>query len=95
MSIVITVACIPHGYNDIFFIDFAIIGAYNQYKARREINFSATQRTAKSKHDGGEVTTHVDVGCLCDVKGLEIRPFASADYIYLHEDNLQKKVQIV
>lgn len=61
----------------------SLLGGYNWYGVDRKIKFMS--RTAKSDHTGVEYDAHGEAGLLFSIKKLDIRPFDSLDYIYLHE----------
>lgn len=75
-------------FGDHFFIDAVLIGAYNQFKGSRNINFSQIDRTAHQSHNGGSLDAHLDAGLIMTgLKKIEIRPFGSFDYVYGNEDD--------
>jgi fibronectin-binding autotransporter adhesin len=79
------------------FVDLAIIGGFDLFHAFRKIQFAAESvgainRRARTAHDGWNIEGHIDGGFIIDQwKVLEIRPFLSFDYQFLHEDGFKEK----
>lgn len=76
---------------EIFYVNAALLGAFNQYSASRRIKFSDIQRHAKSHHSGGELASRVEGGMFIPYRGLDVRPFDSLEYIYLHEGSFSER----
>jgi outer membrane autotransporter protein len=78
------------------FLDLAFIGGYDQFDESRKIKFSSIDvggidRRAHTDHHGWNVDGHAGAGVIIDQwKALEIRPFISFDYLFLHEDGFKE-----
>jgi uncharacterized protein with beta-barrel porin domain len=68
-----------------FYINGSLTGAYNSYFGKRHIDFSTLDRHARSNHGGGEGAAYLGLGGLFQINEYNLSPYASADYIYLHE----------
>ncbi len=83
-----------HGHH--LFLDLAFIGGYDQFDESRKIKFSSIyvggiDRRAHTDHHGWNVDGHAGAGVIIDQwKALEIRPFISFDYLFLHEDGFKE-----
>ncbi len=78
-------------FNDYFYVNTAVLGAYNSYEASRKLVSPIFDRTARNTHDGFEVDADLGAGFLFNLGGIEIRPFDQVDYIYLHENSFTEK----
>jgi len=76
---------------DIFYGNVAVIRAWNQYDARRNIVFPGLNQTARNKHSGNQVLSHLDTGLNFNVWDLTIRPFDSFDYITQQEQSFKER----
>ena len=65
-----------------FYSDAIITGGYNGYIAKRSIEFSTVNRTARSNPNGGQLTTYLDAGYDWNAKGFTFGPLASLQYTY-------------
>ncbi len=74
-------------FNDIFYLDAAVIAAYNHYEASRKLVSSAFNRVANNTHHGFELDGTAEIGFLITRCPIELRPFDRFDYIYLWEDD--------
>jgi outer membrane autotransporter protein len=74
-------------YKDGFYIDGALVGGINRYKARRHIGIGSTiDRNATNHHKGYELISHLGAGYEIDFKQVIVEPFAGVDYSYIHQD---------
>lgn len=84
-------------YYKCFFINASLLGAFNDFKAKRNVYFSTLdsssiiERSAKSNHSGAEFLAHLNTGFIYKLSLFEIRPFISGDYLYLKEDAFKEK----
>ncbi len=78
-------------FTDHFFIDTAILGAYNSYEASRKLVSPIFNRRAKNTHDGFEVDADLSAGFMFNLRKLEIQPFDAVDYIYLKENSFTER----
>ena len=63
-----------------FYADGVIGGGYHDYNARRSITFSTIDRTARSRPDGGQFTTSLNLGYDWKVKNFHIGPVGGLQY---------------
>jgi len=70
-----------------FFVNAALMGAYNHYGEKRQIVVSNVQinRHASADFGGGEVGGYISGGELFKVAGLEFSPFVTLEYYYLYQ----------
>jgi len=75
-----------------FFVNAALMGAYNHYAEKRHIVLStpvlsgiSINRHASADFGGGEVGGYLNTGALFKAVGLEFSPFAALEYYYLHQ----------
>src|ERR1700733_5868109 len=79
-------------FNNYFFMNAALIGAFDQFAASRKIQFPTIDRKASTHHNGATFTAHLDLGMIITVPmDFEIRPFGSFDYNYLYEQAFTEK----
>ncbi|WP_237764043.1 autotransporter domain-containing protein [Terrimicrobium sacchariphilum] len=65
-----------------FYSDAIVSGGYNGYIAKRAIQFSTIDRTARANPDGGQFSTYLDAGHDWQVGGFTFGPLVSAQYTY-------------
>ena len=65
-----------------FYTDGIVMGGYNGYIAKRAIEFSTIDRTARSNPNGGELTSYLDLGYDWHAAGFTFGPLASVQYTY-------------
>jgi len=65
-----------------FYSDAILSGGYNGYIAKRAIQFSTVDRTARANPDGGQFSTYLDAGYDWRVGGFTFGPLVSAQYTY-------------
>jgi len=65
-----------------FYSDAIVSGGYNGYIAKRAIQFSTVDRTARANPDGGQFSTYLDAGYDWQVGGFTFGPLMSAQYTY-------------
>ena len=71
--------------NDRGFLEGVVTGDYNHYNTKRHIEFSEIDRKAKGHHHGAEVSVSLKGALVYQILKTNVSPFASADFIYLHE----------
>lgn len=64
-----------------------IIGAYNAYSTKRNIEFSDFKRSASGNHGGGEGAIDIKGGGIFQLHQTRLSPFLELNYIYLHESS--------
>jgi outer membrane autotransporter protein len=74
------------GYHRFFFLNAAVMGARNDSSGRRHIEFPGVNRKARHSNWGSTLAAHCDAGLFGDFGQLELRPYGSVDYIYVHND---------
>ncbi|PTX94009.1 hypothetical protein DB345_20820 [Spartobacteria bacterium LR76] len=65
-----------------FYSDAVVSGGYNGYIAKRAIQFSTIDRTARANPDGGQFSTYLDAGYDWQMGGFTFGPLLSAQYTY-------------
>lgn len=65
-----------------FYSDAIVTGGYNGYVAKRAIQFSTINRTARANPDGGQLTSYLDAGYDWTISGFTFGPLVSAQYTY-------------
>jgi fibronectin-binding autotransporter adhesin len=85
-----------HGHR--LFLDLAMICGFDRFNASRQIKFSSSflgssiDRRAYTEHNGWNLDGHADAGYIIDQwEVVEIRPFVSFDYLFLHEDGFKER----
>ena len=73
------------------YLQTSLIGGYNNYCTNRHIEFQFIDRNAKGQHKGLEGSLHLKGALTYDYFGATLSPFATADYICLHEDGFKEK----
>lgn len=73
-----------------FYLDGALLGAYNHYDENRDLRFLGIRRTASSNFNGGQVLGHFGLGGIFVRDSYEMRPFGSVDYTYLYQGSFQE-----
>lgn len=81
--------------NDFAYIFTSVMVGYNHYRTSRHIIFPEDtiiyiNRRAGSNHHGIQGSGHLKTGLLFKYGSLTFSPFASADYIYLHEQSFKE-----
>ncbi len=74
-----------------FFVNTAVLGAYNSYEASRKLVSPVFNRRAKNTHGGSEVDADLSAGFMFNLRKLEIQPFDAVDYIYLKENSFTER----
>ena len=75
-----------------FIMNAIVTGALNHYFGRRNLQFLAVDRHARSTHNGYEGLAYLSLGGLIELrKYFSFNPFVSADYIYLHQNGFTEK----
>ncbi len=79
-------------FSDHFFVNGALLGAYNHYTEKRSIHLFTTglggmeiNRHASADFGGGEGGGYFSAGALFTAAGIEFSPFVAAEYYYLHQ----------
>ncbi|MDX2081353.1 MAG: autotransporter domain-containing protein [Terrimicrobiaceae bacterium] len=65
-----------------FYADAVVGGSYNAYQARRSIEFSTIDRTARSSPDGGTFLAAINLGHDWEADGFTFGPIAGLQYTY-------------
>lgn len=65
-----------------FYSDAIVSGGYNGYVAKRSIQFSTIDRTARATPDGGQLSAYLDLGHDWRAGGFTFGPLVSAQYTY-------------
>lgn len=73
-----------------FFINAEFTGGHNSYFGKRHIEFLAVDRQARHTHSGSEATAYLSAGGLFQFGNYSLIPFASADYVYLHQNGFKE-----
>ncbi len=68
-----------------FFVNTSITGAYNSYFGKRHIKYGDIDRNARSTHGGGECAAYLGAGGVFQFGNCALSPFASTDYVFLHQ----------
>ncbi len=71
---------------DLFYGNFSVIGGWSHYHAKRNIEYTGINLTAKNSHGGAQLLSHVDTGFNLGRGGFTVRPFDSFDYISQKEN---------
>ncbi len=74
-----------------YYVEAAAIFGINAYDASRYMNFSTIDRTAKHDSKGYDFTGHLAGGYYFKYCEYEFGPFASIDYLYLHQNGFKEK----
>ncbi len=74
----------------IFYGNCAVIRSWNQYDARRNIDYPGLRQSPHNKHSGNQVLTHLDTGVNIRALKMTIRPFDSFDYITQQEQSFKE-----
>ena len=73
------------------FLNASVHGASSRNKASRKMHFLLLDRKARTTHHGENYQAHIDGGVIFCRKDLELRPFASLDYLWLHQDGFSER----
>ncbi len=73
-------------HND-FYLNLALIEAYNTYKTARSIEFGTINRNALAQHNGNELLVHMGFEYWASRSQFHWTPYANLDYIFLHEES--------
>ncbi|OJV15377.1 MAG: hypothetical protein BGO12_21780, partial [Verrucomicrobia bacterium 61-8] len=65
-----------------FYSDAIVSGGYTGYVAKRSIQFSTIDRTARATPDGGQLSAYLDLGHDWRAGGFTFGPLVSAQYTY-------------
>ncbi|MBS0626972.1 MAG: autotransporter domain-containing protein [Verrucomicrobia bacterium] len=76
--------------DDVGYIMFSALGAYNHYNSSRYLSIGDIKRQAKGSHNGWEVLTGLEGGAYFKVKQLKMGPFGRVDYVYLWQQGYQE-----
>ncbi|WP_420422423.1 autotransporter domain-containing protein [Simkania sp.] len=84
-------------FNERFFANGTLMGAYNDYDEKRTITLSTTgqggiqiKRHAKGSFGGGEVGVALNGGAFFHGGGVDISPFGGIEYYYLHQGSFKE-----
>jgi autotransporter-associated beta strand protein len=73
------------------FLEGVLTGAYVGYHQRRNIVFPGIDRTARSQHNSLEGSVHLRGGGYFNLGPFKFSPFATGDYLFVHEDRYREK----
>lgn len=77
-------------FNELFYADLVLTGAYDSFTANRNIYLenatSSETRNAKHHNHAGEFDGYFGTGASIVLQDIEINPFGTIEYIYLHEN---------
>jgi len=76
--------------DDVGYLIFSTLGAYNHYDSTRYISIGNINRHAYGSHNGWEVLTGVEGGAYFEVNPVRLGPFGRFDYIYLWQEGYQE-----
>jgi uncharacterized protein with beta-barrel porin domain len=76
-----------HWNHDRFYMNAAVLGAYNHYRTTRELSFGGVDRKAHSKHNGNEWLANFGLGYDVCWHRLQWTPYINLDYVQQHEHN--------
>lgn len=65
-----------------FYMDAVVGGGYNAYAVRRTIEFSTIDRTARSRQNGGQLSTALNFGYDWEIGNFTAGPIAGVQYTY-------------
>jgi outer membrane autotransporter protein len=77
--------------SDFAYLDASALGAFNQYHGTRRIHFAEIDRDARNNHHGAEFDARLEGGIFIPYKGLDIRPYDSLEYVYVHENRYSER----
>ncbi|MEX1118903.1 MAG: autotransporter domain-containing protein, partial [Terrimicrobiaceae bacterium] len=66
-----------------FYADGVVAGGYNNYNARRAIEFSTIDRTARSSQNGGQFSAALNLGYDWEIGKFTLGPIAGVQYTYV------------
>ncbi len=72
---------------DRFYLNAAVLGAFNKYKTTRQLNFGTIERCAYSQHNGNEWLPHVGFGYQARSPHFQWTPYLNLDYVLEHEQS--------
>lgn len=78
-------------FTDFFYADASALGAFDQYHGTRRIRFADIDREARNNHRGAEFDARLEGGIFIPYKGLDVRPFDSLEYVYVHENRYSER----
>jgi uncharacterized protein with beta-barrel porin domain len=68
-----------------FYLNAALIGAFNKYRTTRNLSFGTINRHAYSHHNGNEWLTHVGFEYRICQSSFQWTPYLNLDYVFQHE----------
>lgn len=71
--------------HDGFYMNATVLGAYNNYKTRRGLNFGSVDRQAHSKHSENEWLANFGLGYQVCRHRFQWTPYINLDYVQQHE----------
>jgi len=71
---------------DRFYLNAAFLGAFNNYRTARQLNFGAIDRRAYSQHKGKGWLAHLGFGYLACPSYFQCIPYVNLDYALQHEN---------
>jgi len=73
-----------------FYINAAVLGAFNQYKTTRHLHFGTIDRDAHSHHNGSEWLVNLGAGYQGCSGKFQWTPYINLDYVGLHEQSYRE-----
>ena len=70
-----------------FFLNTALIGAFNKYRNTRTLNFAQVVRDAHSTHNGNEWLGNLGLGYQVCLHHFSCTPYINLDYVWQHENS--------
>ena len=70
-----------------FYMNVAILGAFNKYNTMRQINFGTINRHAYSQHNGNEWLAHLGFEYWVHRSQFQWTPYINLDYVMQHEQS--------
>jgi len=70
---------------DEFYMNAAVIGAFNKYTTTRYISFATIDRCAQAQHKGNEFLLHVGFEHWMRPSHVQVMPYLNLDYVIQHE----------
>ena len=82
-------------FNKVIYLNALVMSGAVHFDAKRHIFLENTlgslTRTAKHQNNALECEGHLEIGCFWNPGCVQLRPYGSLDYIYLHEDKYREK----
>lgn len=72
-------------------LDGTVIGSWERFATERHVRFGSIDRRAKSTHHARSLMAHIGVTYDYCWNNFNLRPYLSADYIYINEDDFKER----